>query len=91
MINLTIQSSTDKIIKITDVNSNNLKHTIVNNETVNLSYNNYHLDIVTSTSSYSMENIWINIDGMTGDILFIFIILIIIVAVFTVPKILKDL
>lgn len=91
MINLTIQSDTGKQIKIVDIINNNIEGVITNNETINLTYANYYLDITTHTTSFKLSNIWLNIDSMTSDILFIFIILIIIVVAFVVPKVLKKL
>lgn len=91
MINLTIQSSTDKIIELSNIDNNTLLASIGTNETVNLPYNNIHLNIVSSTASYSLNNIWSNVDSMTNDMIFIFIVLLIIVVVFAAPKILKRL
>jgi len=91
MINLTIQSNSDKSIKIVDILENNITTVINNNETVNIPYSNYYLDITTNTDSFNMVNIWSNIDTMTSDIIFIFVALLIIVVALIVPKILEKL
>lgn len=91
MINLTIVGRNEKSIEIINTISNQQVLKITDNETVNLSYSNYILDIKTTSSDFVFSNLWSNTDLMTGDIIFVFLSLLIIVAFFTVPKIIKEL
>jgi len=85
MINLTVQSQNNKMIDIISIDTNSLAASISNNQSVNLLYDNYILQIQTSTSSFAFSNFWNTLNSVTQDALFIaFVILILILVSFAV-------
>jgi len=66
-INLTIQSENERIIKITDLSSYSEISNTTNNNKVSLPYNNYILNIYTSSKKIDNQTFLNNIKVISSD------------------------
>lgn len=88
-INLLVQSQNIRDIDIIDITTFT-KTQIVNNQTSSLPYNNYIIDLHTSSSSFTMPNFWLNLTSLEQNALFIFIVLVLLCTVFLTGTFLKS-
>lgn len=71
-INLTVQSQNSKIIDIIDINNfQTVSSGLKNNQTVELGFSNYLIDIKSSAESMTIDNLFTNVDKFNSDIIFV--------------------
>lgn len=71
-INVIFQSQNNKIIEVTDLNTfNKVNSSLATNESLQLDYSNYLIDIKSSASSFTIDNAFTNVSAFNDDIIFV--------------------
>lgn len=89
MINISVISQNQKTIDIIDISNYSVISTNNSNQTAMLGYNNYILDIHTSSSSFTSANFWNNLTSISNDYRLAVIGLILIMMVYFIIYIAK--